>query len=575
MSVQNTRAEGSPPGTDGTEPVVERTTFLAANSAALLAWLDEQPGFIGVEREFAIKMNRDGEWTTRSRVYKPQTTIRRSYTGLLLVDPSYEPSKRKSFDSQGDVVEAFVDGKFPTHSIAEFDGRAGAELYTLSSYTTDVEGPSTNVPVYRIGRMSEVPASAFVCSECGWTGQTFNRGSWTRRTIRKAEEKAEEHNEAEHGGEALMHEETGHRVTESEKNFRAVQFPDGSGAVEHYSRIESIRTRSGIYLNNRQCFAKGRAHCSKVSNRVRTRNDAGRVKYEEREDAIEVYSLPLNGFREMLDGEPESIYDIADVMEAEDGNRWSSTKVAVLESGRGLAAVYDSTANNWHERICGFVLEPPEVAQLQRANDVEDVLRPNPVAVAEASGLDFVTADEYSGRGGTFYNEDLLGSAVIRQGEWYFIPMDEDWSPDTPVYHEYQRGGWDFDHIDGIVGVDALPRECAECGAARFFVDAVRATCKECGQHHSKAGGVDLTDEDQPFPRRPLGSHYTREVTVDEEGRIYVRGSVRHIENEHKMLNLRDQWHRAAENTKDGVVFDLSTPDRGLGRSGGGIARVE
>lgn len=51
-------------------------------------------------------------------------------------------------------------------------------------------------------------------------------------------------------------------VLYSSRNFKGYQRPDGSGRIQHYSTTEAIRTRSGLVINNAECWSKGWARCS-------------------------------------------------------------------------------------------------------------------------------------------------------------------------------------------------------------------------------------------------------------------------------------------------------------------------
>lgn len=45
------------------------------------------------------------------------------------------------------------------------------------------------------------------------------------------------------------------------------------------------------------------------------------------------------------------------------------------------------------------------------------------------------------------------------------------------------------------------------------------------------------------------GTHTAREVRRNKDNLIFVRGTVRHTNGQHKMLNLGNTWHRVAKNT--------------------------
>lgn len=609
MSVQKPRADGESVGTDELGSS-ERATFLPATAGVLLRWLDEQPGFIEVERTYTLRKGEDG-WTTgyvSSR--RTATAIDRTQHALVHVDADYEPSSRKSFDSQKDVADAWEEMQFPTHNVTERNGRLAAELYTLSSYTTDVEGPSTRRPMYHVGWVVEEPCARVRCMYCqNWKSRdeptVYDALTGGYRSTSLAEHFREEHPDVElrevtstrwdcrtvempvePEDHTYYKIEEGKRVTESEQNFAGYQYADGSGELVHYSRTEAIRTRSGLVLNNSQCFAKGRAHCTRPSDYTA--------------------SLPLTGMQEMLDDEDVSIFDISEVLYDQeriyisgdydsDTGEWDysdadvrsngpKTKdtpvIAVFEDGSGLAIVYDETAQNYHEQRVGFRLAPDQVDSLRQAEDVtERLLKPVEVSKFEAEGGEVVGANTFQFNGTSGFYSERLGEVAVRQGEWYFIPQDEDFEPDAAVYHFHQRGGWDLGPIEGLTQVDGVPAECSECGETSFEVEEAYSLCTGCGHPHVDPSRSDdisgFTPDEEPFDPDALGSHRPSHLAITEDGEMYVRGSVRHIRQEHPMVNFRDIWHRAVENTLDGVVFDTSTPDSTTGRSGGSIARVE
>ena len=82
-------------------------------------------------------------------------------------------------------------------------------------------------------------------------------------------------------------------------NFRGYQRPDGSGLLKHYQHIEAIRTRSGMILSDKECYAKGFAMCTKPTY---------------------AYSLPLTTIQANIRNEDFDIYDIVDVEEHENGS---------------------------------------------------------------------------------------------------------------------------------------------------------------------------------------------------------------------------------------------------------------
>lgn len=605
MSVQLSRADGRTIGTDGGFGV------LPPNSRTLFAWLDEQPRFVTGTTTRTLKRSKNVGWTTG---YVPNTqllqAIERERPATMHVGADYEPTSKKCFSSQKDVAEAFADMEFPTHNIVERDGRKAAKLYTLSSYTDGVEGPSVGQFVGVGGRRQEEPGVQAHCEMCGWSSRVRERhkdvlkGGYRHTSL--ADHFEEDHPEVELTSTSstmwnrpfqadlpkdrdLYSIEEGKRVTDSVTNFSAYQYADGSGEIEHYSTTEAIRTRSGHIISNSQCFSQGRAHCSTPSD---TR-----------------WNLPLTGLQEVLDGDELSVYDIEEVLYDEESiyisgdydsetGEWDysdadvrrsgaaseATKVAVLRDGSGLAIVHDSTASNYHEQTVVFRLEPDMVDSLRRAEDVvETLLKPMEVSEYEAQhDQTVVPADEFQFSNGAsgYYDAERLGDVVVRQGEWYFIPAPEGFEPDGAIYKNY-HGSWVVPESKEFSTVDGVPGSCLRCENTSFEVDDVAAVCGDCGHAHVDTPldreTVEWLNEEGLATGIPgddaLGNHRPREVAVH-DGALYVRGSIRHLNSEHSMINLRDRWHKAVENTLDGVVLDTSTPD-GSGRSGGAIARVE
>jgi hypothetical protein len=219
------------------------------------------------------------------------------------------------------------------------------------------------------------------------------------------------------------------------------------------------------------------------------------------------------------------------------------------------------------------------------ATDALETLQPIDVLQAKDRGLDIVAADHYAGDGADF-DGSQLGDAIIRQGEWYLIPMPASWEPDAPIYKAIpvanRDSKWDFPGgVSDYHGVDDVtaefPEDCPECGASQWELEARQpsALCLDCDTSFA-FGSYDPDDfissdiaERYDMATDALDSHVPRDlaVTADPDA-MYVRGTFRHVDNEHKMINLRDRWHLAAENTRDVTVFDL-------GADTGNIARYE
>lgn len=86
---------------------------------------------------------------------------------------------------------------------------------------------------------------------------------------------------------------------------------------------------------------------------------------------------------------------------------------------------------------------------------------------------------------------------IIRQGEWYFIP----------------------------------------CPDKDFSNKRIEKPLKNCRNGSGEIRRWNNGDED-------MGNHIARDKVKTADG-IYVRGTVRHLHNEHEMINLGDTWHKA------------------------------
>lgn len=87
---------------------------------------------------------------------------------------------------------------------------------------------------------------------------------------------------------------------------------------------------------------------------------------------------------------------------------------------------------------------------------------------------------------------------VVRQGEWWFIPY-----PDK----EFPKGR---------------------------IIKALKQSRDSDGNIKSYRS----MDED-------LGNHVPRDKVLLDDGRVFVRGTVRHLQGDHEMINLEETWHKA------------------------------
>lgn len=324
-------------------------------------------------------------------------------------------------------------------------------------------------------------------------------------------------------------------VLYSSGNFEGIQYNDGRGELRHYRTREAIRTKNGLILSNTQCWSAGFAHCSTP------KNTDGRV--------------PLTEVERYLDRE-HTVYDITRVETAQ-----GRTVVEIDGGAYGVALGRDSTITNGPSNY-SFKLTAEEIKVI-KPTMIDDLLLPDEVAQSSKAVVDSreytktrlseAEAQRHEACGGKLsesrsawnrgenminrqhYRANLQGANIVRQGEWFFIPT---YKFDLP-----------------FTAGDRLPKECANCGATRFNVNPDGTTCKECGHMHVDGfGDVD----------RRLGDHRPREAAYV-GGETYVRGTVRHSNNDHHMIHLGETWHKAVTHDREVQVFS-TRQGRGFGR---------
>lgn len=324
-------------------------------------------------------------------------------------------------------------------------------------------------------------------------------------------------------------------VSTSNDNFRGVQFGDGSGRLIHYSTTEAIRTRTGLIISNQQCWSRGFAHCTTPPG-VDAR-------------------LPLSDLPDFLDADHD-IYDIVAVREGDNGH-----KVVDIE-GADYSIFIGRDPSLRTREVCIMVLSEEE--RDMPIDEIPNLLMPGAVREAvESEGYKIVSSDEYRktkfmdpneetierenlkkvtqawGRdhykNHKSYLEKYQGKAIVRQGEWFFIPgpdleprpeLDSD-ARDILGNHKPQR--------QGTEGARApLPTECPNCDVVDINLGAMEdssAECRNCGAEIPK--------------------------------KVYVRGNIGHRNNDHHYINLGDTWHRAVSHNREVTTVSLDGPGGG------------
>lgn len=313
-------------------------------------------------------------------------------------------------------------------------------------------------------------------------------------------------------------------VLYSSPNFTGYQFKNGTGRLMHYSTREAIRTRNGLILSNGQCWSAGFAHCSTPKNTDGT--------------------VPLSAVESEMDSE-HNAYDITRVDTTSKG-----TIVEIDNGAYGFAIGRDNSIKNGSRNFI-FRLTPEEIAVITPGM-FRELLLPDEVATStkkivdsreytktrlneheqqrhEAAGGKLTETERKYGEprmlNRQYFRADLQKYAIVRQGEWFFIPVRE----------------WDMDFSI----TEGVPRECASCAGTSFDVTFTETVCNECGHVHA------LIESD---PDRRLGNHRPRD-SVYVNGDTYVRGMVKHSNGDHHGINLGERWHKAVTHDRDVRIF--------------------
>ncbi len=295
-------------------------------------------------------------------------------------------------------------------------------------------------------------------------------------------------------------------VRNSSDNFRGVQRPDGSGVLRHYRTIEAIRTVDGTVISNKQCWARGFAHCTTPP-------------------GVDHY-LPLTTINNEMDRD-HRLRDISDVIESDDGKEY----VVHVDGMDG--AFYVGRDNSIIDGSRTMVIRlNSDQTHFMPSQVTDELLTPAPV---RESDLDVVDSKEYtktrfkdpsdevkelegltkkSRRYGSDYfmnykqyRDQFQGSRIVRQGEYFFIP-----APDFKPGHESSPS-------ELLSGYDAN---------------------KVLGNHQVKRDEVWRVD-----------------------GTLYVRGAIGHKHKDHNQINLGDVWHRVATHDVDVTMAPRDARTRG------------
>lgn len=356
------------------------------------------------------------------------------------------------------------------------------------------------------------------------------------------------------------------RNSDPQVNYEARQLPDGSGRIVYYRTDVSIRYTDGTVIHNENCGSSGFGRCAVP--------EGGWL------------SIPLDNIETMIresehsERSEESRWSIADVIGKEERSnkvskyrnrrrtdyRVGSHFVVVMENGTGYLVGRDNSVNRGQgQQRFGVRIPSDDMERVHTVSDALDIIKPFPVRAAERQGRD-----------------------IKRQGEWWLVPEHPDFQPEgilkkcLPVANrkkDYELYNMSLGEYETLA---EPPRECDDCGASSFDVDARNplVECTECGKQYAYGDLTSDAWEDilrSMFPREMtwldeanddiLDSHVPRDLMQD-EGDILVRGTFRHVDNEHSMFTLGERWHRAYTHGYEAWTLDPRPWDTG-GRGGG------
>lgn len=198
----------------------------------------------------------------------------------------------------------------------------------------------------------------------------------------------------------------------------------------------------------------------------------------------------------------------------------------LLEHKNGVQVYvgYDSTAHE-HVEMFGFVpFDGDEGVRTPSANDALSLLTPNEAVVAEG-----------------------------RQGEWFLVPSDGE--PEGTV----QKPGLGQKPYGGSPLDNHVPRDWKTAVDDETFILRV---AEEIGAEEGISFLFEMETPQGVFDAIHEGDlDLSYERARELAGGVYVRGTIRHRENEHKMEKA-DDWMQATTHDWDVVTVDSSTTNR-------------
>jgi hypothetical protein len=310
--------------------------------------------------------------------------------------------------------------------------------------------------------------------------------------------------------------------------YEAVQHENPrTGRVEWNRQVEAVRTETGLLLTNNNFDSTGGRFGSSHRNQVR------RVLYRRSrswEPDIPEYtqvSMDLRLVEEFIsqfqmDVELEEIAHIKNER---------ADYLITFTDHQQLFIGDDDTARRDRDGRFGFIVDGGRAPSIE---DALNMLVPDPVQRAQANGTD-----------------------VERQGEWFLIPADD--GPESRI----QKPGMGSKPYGASPLDSHVPRDWATINNEQVIIDEIahQDDLELAGDTTPEefADEIDTLQELLEFFKTGQ-YHYRSEFGIEElrdrlQDELFIRGSVRHRDNEHYQLTL-DDWHRAFTHGVEVITVD-------------------
>lgn len=316
-------------------------------------------------------------------------------------------------------------------------------------------------------------------------------------------------------------EDTGHGTLTIKGQRRAQQFPDGSGVYESQrgGRLYAIRTPNDVYIWNDEPHV-----------------EAWPYEAKEMEERVDTYQVPFDFVAEVLTQQTDLDMHDEDTMLAR-GRRQEENWVDGEMFMRGIRRAYLLEDDSGED---GVLLNHQNGVQLYVGRDSTTHDEGEMFGFVTFDGDDGVRAPTASDALDLLRPDEALDTEE-RQGEWFLIE-----SEDTGE-GRIQRPGVGSRPFGASPLDNHVPREWRTGCTGGEFLRRVRREIEEDLGHVSPQGVFEKIRDDD----LDLSYERARELA---DG-IYVRGTLRHRDNEHSMAKV-DGWRKATTHDWDVIVMD-------------------